>query len=50
MESKYYRESERERQAREKGKALPHYTRKVARELTRKPKSGAATPSKRDKN
>jgi hypothetical protein len=40
-------EAKEERQARERGKALPHYAKKVTKELASKPHRGKVTPSKR---
>jgi hypothetical protein len=45
--SKNYREAEREQEARERGRTIPHYAGKVAKELTRPGKKGRSTPSKR---
>jgi hypothetical protein len=36
-----------EQKARERGKALPHYAKKVVAELATKPKRGKVTPPKR---
>jgi hypothetical protein len=47
MPSRDQIEARREQQARERGKALPHFTRKVAQELSARPKRGKLTPSKR---
>jgi hypothetical protein len=40
-------EAEREREAREKGRSIPHYTAKVAKQLSSRGKRGKATPSKK---
>ncbi|HTG44397.1 MAG TPA: hypothetical protein VK633_07675 [Verrucomicrobiae bacterium] len=42
-----YASAQKEQAARERGKALPHYAAKVAREMGSKPKTGKVTPSKR---
>jgi hypothetical protein len=48
MASKREREAaEKERQARERGRAIPHYTRKVAKELSTPGKEGKLSPPKR---
>lgn len=47
MPSKSDRESKKEQLARERGKALPFYAKKVAKALTMPKKSGKVTPSKR---
>jgi hypothetical protein len=48
MASKQHEQGKREQQARERGEALPFYTKKVAKELSTKKKTGKVTPSKRD--
>ncbi len=40
-------EAKKEQQARERGKALPHYAKKVTEALAGKRKRGKVTPSKR---
>jgi hypothetical protein len=47
MPSKQRQEAQRERQARERGKALPFYSKKVTKELSTPKKTGKLTPSKR---
>jgi len=42
-----YENAAREREAREKGKSLPHYARKVAKRLVSPRKRGKSTPSKK---
>ena len=45
--SKNYREAEREQEARERGRTIPHYTGKVVKALATRGKKGSSTPSKR---
>ena len=47
MESKQDKAASREQQAREQGKAIPFYARKVTRELAQKKKPRKFTPPKR---
>jgi hypothetical protein len=42
-----YREARKERAARERGKSIPHYTRKVTREMLSRGHRGKVTPSKK---
>ena len=45
--SKNYHEAEREQEARERGRTIPHYAGKVAKKLATPRKKGTSTPSKR---